>query len=82
MLKVSFGGVQPCAGKSGPNAVVYYESKPGRNGEDRSNPDRCAALSLISGNEKGEPSAEAEGRGLDATRATGSGDKVRAALPT
>src|SRR5262249_49773558 len=32
--KTSLGGVQPCAGKSGPNAVVYYASKPGFKGQD------------------------------------------------
>jgi hypothetical protein len=32
--KTKLGGVQPCAGKTGPNAVLYYESKPGFKGQD------------------------------------------------
>ena len=29
------GGVQPCAGKSAPTAVVYYQSKPDFRGTDQ-----------------------------------------------
>jgi hypothetical protein len=32
--KTKLGGVQRCAGKSGPNAVIYYESRPGFRGGD------------------------------------------------
>jgi hypothetical protein len=33
--KTELGGTQPCAGKSAPTAVVYYQSKPDFSGTDQ-----------------------------------------------
>ena len=33
--KTELGGVQPCAGKSAPTAVIYYQSKPDFKGTDQ-----------------------------------------------